>query len=200
MDLVALIRHAESVLNAAGVVNGDPRRAGPLTERGERQARELGRQLSNVSFDLVMCTRFIRTRQTAEFAFDGRLLPLLVEPLLDDIDVGSLDGATMLEYRGWKRLHARGDPFPRGESLDDAARRYAQAFRGIAERPERAIAVFCHEIPIRYALDANAGAPGLDVSGTTVSNATPFLFDHAALAHAADRLDRLVDAGLRRSA
>jgi broad specificity phosphatase PhoE len=200
MRLIVLIRHAESVLNAAGVVNGDPRRAGPLTERGERQARELGRQLSNLSFDLVMHTRFGRTRQTAELALGHRSLPFVVEPLLDDIDVGSLDGASILEYRGWKRRHSRADAFPRGESLDDAARRYARAFRMLAGRPERAIAVFCHEIPIRYALDANAGARELDVSDTAVPNATPFLFDQAALAYAADRLDRLVDADVRRAA
>ena len=33
------------------------------------------------------------------------------------------------EYRVWKREHERSDDFPGGESLDDAARRYAVAYR-----------------------------------------------------------------------
>ena len=53
-------------------------------------------------------------------------------------------------------------PFPGGESLDDAARRYARADRGLLERPEQAVLVVCHEIPIRYALNAAAGSDDLD--------------------------------------
>ena len=55
-------------------------------------------------------------------------MPLLEEPLLDDIDVGDLEGETIDEYRAWKRAHAGTSAFPGGESLDDAARRYAAAF------------------------------------------------------------------------
>jgi probable phosphoglycerate mutase len=199
--LVVLIRHGESVLNAAGIVNGDPHRHGPLTATGEAQARRLRRQLRNMGFDVAICTRFARTRQTAELALEGMQVPLAVEPHLDDINVGALDGGTIFEYRRWKRHHARGDVFPGGgESLDAAAKRYAHALRSLCERDERAIAVFCHAMPIRYALDAGAGAPALDVSDTAVPHATPFLFDQSSLAHAADQLAALAAAAARRSA
>ena len=93
--------------------------------------------------------------------------------------------------RDWKRAHRRDERFPGGESLDDAARRYATAFRRLADRPERALLVVCHEIPVRYALNAAAGSDDLDAPAHTIPNATPYLFDEAALARAAVRITAL---------
>ena len=59
-------------------------------------------------------------------------------------------------------------------------------------RPEPALLVVCHEIPIRYALNAAGGSDELDAPEHSVPNATPYLFDEAALARAAERIDRLV--------
>ena len=39
-------------------------------------------------------------------------MPFEVEPLLDDIDVGELEGKTLDDYRAWKREHTRSDAFP----------------------------------------------------------------------------------------
>ena len=105
--------------------------------------------------------------------------------------MGELDGDTIDEYTTWKNVHLRDERFPCGESLDDAARRYARAFRALAARPEDAILVVCHEIPVRYALNAAAGSAELDRPVHDVANATPYLFDDAALLRAADRIDEL---------
>src|SRR5207245_2353724 len=78
------------------------------------------------------------------------------------IDVGELEGRTIEDYRAWKRVHRRDEAFPGGESLDDVARRYVRAFGRLLERPERSILVVCHEIPVRYALNAAAGSDELD--------------------------------------
>jgi len=137
-------------------------------------------------------TRFPRTRETADLALGDREVPQLEESLLDDIDLGDLEGWTIEAYRGWKRAHRRSEPFPGGESLDDAARRYARAFRLLVERPERSVLVVCHEIPIRYALNAAAGSDDLDAPEHSLPNATPYLFDDAALARAAQRIEQLV--------
>src|ERR671925_587259 len=47
----------------------------------------------------------------------------------------------------------RADAFPGGESLDDAARRYARAYRNVLGRSEERILVLTHEIPLRYAIN-----------------------------------------------
>src|SRR5207247_154155 len=115
----------------------------------------------------------------------GRDVPFRLEPLLDDVDVGDLEGWPIDDYRAWKSEHDRSDRFPGGESLDDAARRYAAAYRKLLESPWNALLVVCHEIPIRYALNAAAGSDELDGPVHEIPNATPFLFDDAALARAA---------------
>jgi broad specificity phosphatase PhoE len=190
--LFLLTRHAHSTLNVEGRVNGDPSVPVPLTRDGIAEASRLGHQLGELPLDLCMYTRFARTRETAEYILAGRPVTAIEEPLLDDIDVGELEGETIEDYRAWKRTHTRADPFPGGESLDDAARRYARAFRNLLARGERSILVVCHEIPIRYALNAAAGSDDLDGPEHAIPNATPYLFDETALERAADRIEELV--------
>ena len=192
MRLFLLIRHAHSTLNVEGRVNGDPGVTVRLTPEGRVEAERLGRRLAQLPIELCVHTRFGRTRETADAVLGDRPVPRLEEALLDDIDVGDLEGETIEAYRAWKRKHARSEPFPGGESLDDAARRYALAFRRLVERPEQSVLVVCHEIPIRYGLNAAAGSDDLDGPEHSIPNATPYLFDDVALTRAAHRIERLV--------
>ncbi len=192
MALYLLTRHGESTLNVAGLVNGDPSIEAPLTPSGREAAERTAAELAPLAIELCVHTRFQRTRETAEAMLAGRGVPTLVEPLLDDIDVGDLEGASLEEYRAWKGAHRPDEAFPGGESLDDAARRYARAFHGLLERPEETLLVVCHEIAVRYALNAAASSSGLDAPAHAIPNATLYLFDAAALARAAGRIDELV--------
>lgn len=191
MQLYVIARHGESTLNFQNRINGDPDVVVDLTDKGRDEARLLGRQLAHLPLDLCVHTRFDRTRQTAAIALEGRDLPLETEPLLDDIDVGDLEGATLDEYRAWKRAHVRSDAFPGGESLDDAARRYAEAYRRLLERRESPILVVTHEIPLRYAINAADGSDDLDGPAHQLANATPYVFDETALARAVAQIQRL---------
>jgi broad specificity phosphatase PhoE len=193
--LFLLARHAESVLNLEHRVNGDPTLDVPLTEQGEAEARQLGAQVAHLPLDVCLHTRFPRTRLTAEAALGEREeVPLVTEPLLDDIDVGELEGETIERYRVWKRAHARSDPFPGGESLDDAALRYAAAFRKLVAGTASCVLVVSHEIPVRYALNAAGGSDSLDGPAHEIPNATPYLFDAEELEQAAARIEEIVAA------
>lgn len=191
MQLYVISRHGESTLNFENRVNGDPSVEVVLTEKGRSEATLLGQQVAHVPIDLCIHTRFGRTHETAAIALAGRDVRFEVEPLLDDIDVGELEGKTLDDYRAWKRTHTRGDAFPGGESLDDAARRYAQAYSKLLERPEQAILVVTHEIPLRYAINAADGSDELDGPAHQLANATPYVFDEAALTRAVEGIDRL---------
>jgi broad specificity phosphatase PhoE len=186
--LFLLSRHAESVLNAEDRVNGDPAVPAPLTDHGRDEAARLGLELRGLPLDACLHTRFGRTLETAQIALEGREIPLVEEELLDDVRVGELEGWTVGEYRAWKREHTRADRFPGGESLDETARRYAKAYRRLLERPYKCVLVVCHEIPIRYALNAAAGSADLDSPAHAIPNATPYLFDEHALRRAAEHI------------
>jgi broad specificity phosphatase PhoE len=192
VKLYVFARHGESVLNLEGRINGDPGIAVPLTEEGEAQAHRLGLEVAGVRLDACVHSRFGRTRQTGELALQGRGVPLVEQPLLDDIDIGDLEGDTLEAYRAWKHSHARSVPFPGGESLDDAARRYAQAFRELLAAPHHNTLVLTHEIPVRYALNGAAGSDSLDGPAHEIANAVPYLFDDASLARAADGIESIL--------
>jgi broad specificity phosphatase PhoE len=192
--LFILARHGQSELNATRRVNGDPSVAVAITPQGEAEAKGLGLQLIGLELDLCLHTRFGRTRQTADLALAGRAVPIEAEPLLDDIDVGELEGKTIDDYRAWKRQHTRADAFPGGESLDNAARRYADAFERLVERPEKRVLVVCHEIPVRYALNAAAGSDDLDGPAHEIGNCIPHLFDEAGMQRAIEGIRALVGA------
>jgi len=184
MRLYVIARHGESTLNSENRVNGDPSVPVRLTEKGREEARLLGQQVAHVPFELCVHTPFARTRETAEIALAGREVPFTDAPLLGDIRIGELEGKTLEDYRAWKHAHTRRDAFPGGESLDDAARRYADAYEQLLERDESCVLVVTHEIPLRYAINAADGSNDLDGPTHQLANATPYLFDESALARA----------------
>ena len=191
MQLYVIARHGESTLNFEQRINGDPAVEVRLTETGRDEARLLGQQIAHIPLELCVHTRFGRTRETAELALSGRDVPFEELPALDDIDVGELEGRTLQEYRDWKQAHTRRDAFPGGESLDDAARRYADAYERLLERSEAAMLIVTHEIPLRYAINAADGSDDLDGPAHQLANATPYLFDGAALRRAVEGIRRL---------
>ena len=192
MRAFVLCRHGESQLNIERRVNGDPAVPVALTERGREEAGRLGEQVAHLALDVCVHTRFPRTRETAEIALADRDdVPLAVEPLLDDIDVGDLEGELVETYRAWKHGNARDVPFPGGESLDDAARRYAAGFTRLLDSPWRSALVVCHEIPVRYALNGAAGSDSLDGPAHEIANAVPYLFDEKALERTVRGIGRL---------
>jgi broad specificity phosphatase PhoE len=191
VELYVLARHGESTLNFENRINGDPAVPVALTAKGREEALLLGQQVAHIRLDVCICTRFTRTQETAEIALAGREVPIEVEPLLDDIDVGNLEGIPLEDYRAWKREHTRRDPFPGGESLDAAARRYAQAFRKLLARPETSTLVVMHEIPLRYAINAADDSDNLDRPAHQLANATPYLFDDEGLTRAVEGIERL---------
>jgi broad specificity phosphatase PhoE len=186
-----LARHGQSLFNIDGVVNGDPLLDRGLSERGIEEARRLGGQIDPIGLDVLIVSPFPRAVQTANIALDGRPVPHEVEPELADIRIGELEGKTLEDYRTFKQGRSRDDPFPGGETLNDAARRYADAFERLLKRDERVTLVVCHEIPVRYAVNAANGSDDLDGPLHDVANAAPYVFDEDALRRAVDRIREL---------
>jgi broad specificity phosphatase PhoE len=187
MRLFVFARHGESTGNAAHLLSTDPERPVGLTPRGTRQARRLGEQIANLDIDRAVCSRFQRTRQTAELALRGRQIPLLVESRLDEVQAGVFDGAPIRAYWAWKEQHSSAERFPDGESLDEAARRYTDALRDLASSPETVTLVVCHEHALRHVLTA----AGRGAAETTLENGVPYLLDDHALRRVVECLDAL---------
>jgi broad specificity phosphatase PhoE len=141
--------------------------------------------------DLVAVSPFPRAIQTANIALDDRDVPHLVDDDLGDVRIGELEGDSLDAYRAAPAHSNRKERFPGGESLDEAALRYADAFGRLLARNEEVTLVVCHEIPVRYLVNAAAGSAELNGPLQYVANADPYLFDDASLNRAVRRIREL---------
>lgn len=189
MDAIILARHGESELSVVGRTNGDPGTACALTDTGREQARRLGRLLRGDDLGLSVVSEFQRAQETADLALEGRDVPRLVLPELNDIRFGDFEGLELTQYRAWARAHGPEDPAPGGgDSRAETVRRYVRAYRTILARPEETIFVVAHGLPVRYVLDAGAGrdpAPAVE----QVLYAEPFRLAGEELTAAVERLE-----------
>lgn len=159
MDALILARHGESVFSERQLVNGQVAVPGPLTCRGAEEARALGRAVAGDPIDLCVTSEFERTRRTADLALDGRDVPRLVVPELNDPLYGRYEGGALEDYRSWADSAASGDQVPGGgESRRRIIERYVRGFRLVLARAERCVLVVAHSLPIAYLLAARDGA------------------------------------------
>lgn len=193
MRLLLLARHGQSLFNIDGVVNGDPARDRGLSALGVEEGRALAAQIAAVSIDACAVSTFPRAQETLRLALAARIdtVPTAIDPDLDDIRIGNLEGFTLADYRAWKHARSRDEPFPGGESLNAAARRYASAYERLLAHPEDTMLCICHEVPVRYAVNAAGDSRDLDGPLHDVANATPYLFDANGLRRAVDRMREL---------
>src|SRR5438093_966133 len=111
MTTLLLARHGETDWNREGRWQGwaDP----PLNESGRAQARELAEQLRLTPFDAVYSSDLLRAHETAEIVAAPHAVPVVADPGLREIDVGSWSGLTRAELQ---------ERFPDGERPDGETR------------------------------------------------------------------------------
>ena len=94
----------------------------PLTERGERQARQLGVHLRDRTYGYVLTSPLQRARRTCELA--GFATAAQIDPDLMEWNYGEYDGLTTAEILkrrpGWQLFR---DGCPGGESVTEVAAR-----------------------------------------------------------------------------
>src|SRR5436190_4615094 len=191
MRLFLVARHGQSLFNVDQVVNGDPALDRGLSEQGIEEAERLAGELAALPLDLVAVSPFPRALQTANIALAGREVPHLVDEELGDVRIGELEGGSLDAYRETPAHSNRKERFPGGESLDEAALRYAGACERLLARDEPVTLVVCHEIPVRYLANAAGGSSELNGPLHYVANAAPYLFDEASLGRAVSRMREL---------
>lgn len=189
MERTLLVRHGESVFSARGLATGRVDVSCPLTDRGVAQARALAEEIAREDIDLCVTSGLERARQTAEIALDGRAVPRIVLPQLNDPLYGRYESGPLADYLEWALANdSAAEPPGGGERRQALVARYAAGFRSIVERPERAALVVTHSLPIAYVLMALAGRdPGPRVP--LVEYARIHVVQADGLARAADRLE-----------
>lgn len=111
MTTILLARHGETDWNLEGRWQGwaDP----PLNDTGRAQAHALAEQLREIPFDAVYSSDLRRAHETAEIVAAPHGVPIVIDPDLREIDIGSWSGLTRAEID---------ERFPDGERPDGETR------------------------------------------------------------------------------
>jgi broad specificity phosphatase PhoE len=136
---ILLARHGETDWNRDGIWQGwaDP----PLNDAGRAQARELAEQLRDTPFDAVYSSDLQRAHETAEIVAAPHAVPVISDPGLREIDIGSWSGLTRAEID--ERFP--GGVRPDGETRERHAERVLEAVERIARaNPGRRILLVTH--------------------------------------------------------
>jgi broad specificity phosphatase PhoE len=179
VDRLLLSRHAESVFDEQGVLNGDASVTGGLTARGQEQARQLGAILREVRIDLCVTTAFERTIRTADIALAGRDVPRVMMPKLDDPPNGIFEFRPFEELRAWRAENGSDVATPGTDVTErEAFERMRSGFFELAARPEGTILAVLHGWFVTWAL-VSAG-----VDTRTTEQAVPYELSVGAVADA----------------
>lgn len=93
-----------------------------LSPLGEQQSREMGERYSAVALDAVFASDLQRAYRSGEIAFAGRDVPIFRDARLREVDYGDLTQRPAEEVKTEKPKRIS-EPFPNGESYEQAADR-----------------------------------------------------------------------------
>ena len=147
MTTLLLVRHGETDWNAEGRLQGHTDR--PLSDYGQRQARELADELAGEPLDAIYASDLERARETAEIVGERLGLPVTVDPELREKDWGTWEGLTPAERDSVELV---------GESTEAHQERILRALERIAERhPGGRVLVVTHGGSMRRVQTAALG-------------------------------------------
>lgn len=154
--------HATSVDNEAGRASGHA--DVPLSELGRRQAGEIGQHYATEAIDAVFCSDLQRASTTAEIAFSGRALPIVLDMRLRECDYGDMTQYPIAQIDEEFLLHIK-ESFPNGQSVQMVVQGVGAFLRDVfREYDGRTIVVIGHRAT-RYGLEYWGGDTGNSVEG-----------------------------------
>jgi probable phosphoglycerate mutase len=150
---ILLVRHGQTDLNAAGVLQGHS--PTPLNELGRMQARQVARRLAlgSPAIDELVSSDLPRAAQTAELIAEQLRRPIRFDGRWRELSFGELEGRAVGEREIWR--NAGGDvEAPGGEKAVDFQQRIYEALTSLRVGFPNAstIAVVTHGGPIRTIL------------------------------------------------
>ncbi|GAB3921362.1 fructose 1,6-bisphosphatase [Microlunatus endophyticus] len=163
--------HSTTLDNEAGIASGW--RPGELSELGRERAAALGIRIRDRSLDAVYCSDLARAVQTASTAFAqaGVDLPLLLDWRLRECDYGRLNGTPSADVHD-DRLRYAQNPYPGGESWEQATRRAAAGVRDAATRHPGGTIMIIGHIATGFGVRRACGAT--DSLATMITGRSPW--------------------------
>lgn len=164
-----VVRHGEADSNVKKILSSDPKTINHLTEEGKKQAILAGDNLKDKKVDIIYCSPFMRTKETAELIADTigyDKSKIIFDERLHEIFVGEMDGKPDAEYQAF--FSGRAEKFTKtpkgGENYTTVKNRMTEFLYDIdMKHAGKNIVIVSHNTPIWLMF---GGAKGLTPTET----------------------------------
>ena len=165
-----IIRHGETVFNRKGRIQGwcDS----PLTDLGVSQAKQLGKELKNIPFDVCFCSTSERAIDTAQYILEGRNIKIISSKKLKEQSFGDFEAEKSVNIFKDGVSFPDGYRFCGGENHSDVIERVMNELKKIASEYQNAnVLVVCHGSAIKHIV--NYLSPGFVMEKPTTAALVP---------------------------
>ena len=155
---IYFVAHSTSKDNEAEISSGwkDVK----LSELGIQQSKELGERFKDVKIDLICCSDLKRAVNTVKIAFKDKIA-VIIDKRLRELNYGDFNGKPS-EVVGHMKKERIKEPFPNGESYEQAMVRVHEFYKELREKyPDKTVLVVGHRAT-QFGLDTLAGGKILE--------------------------------------
>ncbi|MFA6340652.1 MAG: class I tRNA ligase family protein [Candidatus Paceibacterota bacterium] len=157
-----VVRHGESESNLTGILSSDPKSVNHLTDKGREQAVLAAKNLMH-KVDVIYCSPFMRTKETAEIIAETIGYPkdkIVYDERLHEIYGGEFDGKNDKEYQAF--FGNREEKFTKtpkgGENYQVVIKRMTEfVYETDAKNEGKNILIVSHNTPIWLMFCGTAG-------------------------------------------
>lgn len=143
-------RHGEYAGNLARTANCDPGTPSPLTLHGQQQAAALALRLQDERIEAIVCSQFQRARETAWWISKALDLPVLVNRLANENQVGlALEGRPTQAFQDFIAADPAHTAAIDGESFVAMKSRLRRLIHDLQHSSPSTILVVTHGWPIQ---------------------------------------------------
>ena len=173
MKTLYFVRHGEADYNVLARVNAHPQVKNNLTVTGREQAACARRELAGSGIELIYCSEFPRTQQTAGILNEALGAPLIIDGRINETGAFAFEGKPVHFWHDAQvpdRITAIVDGC---ESFADMKRRLTAFLGSLHAVPQQRIAVVSHEEPIQVMLGLLQGLPDAQALARPISHCYP---------------------------
>lgn len=151
---IFIARHAEADHNVSGILASGKERGktlSKLTPKGIKQAEKIAEELKKAKIQVIFCSPYTRTRQTAQIIAKKTGAKIIFDKRLVEINGGTFNGRPVREHT--KFFSSKNDIFtktpPGGENYNEVKRRMLESLQDINSKYQnKNILVISHGDPL----------------------------------------------------
>lgn len=149
MKTLHFVRHGEADYNVLDRVNAHPQVQNNLTVTGREQAVCCRQSLATTPIEIIYCSEFPRTQQTANILNQHFNAPLVIDARINETGAFAYEGKPVQHWHSANVPDRCSAIVPGCEPFADMKQRLADFLRFLRGVPEQNIAVVSHAEPIQ---------------------------------------------------